>query len=487
MIQIQFVPPADLESDLLVIFSGLSRRYDVLPGKVIQHRIREIDAHYISNSDARDEILMLGAPFKTRRLLVMNSRVLKYQDEKEKIKSLCAIAYRTAESMGCRRAHVLLNHQEAGDAVVWAMEGLGLGCYRFERYKTIEKSRRLEQLSLVLASSPDSALLDILNRVRVTVAAVNRTRDWVNEPSNVATTSFLADQARLAARQGKLSVEIIEKKGLKSLGCHGHLYVGAGGRTPPFMVILKYRPRRKSKTHVALIGKGICFDTGGVCIKHNDDLWEMKTDMAGAASVLGTMQAVANLNSPHNVTGILCLAENGLDSRAFRPGDIFYAMNGKSIMVDNTDAEGRLVLADGLCMAARYKATHCIDLATLTGACVTALGEKVSGIMGNSEPWIQRIISHGRRYGETYWQLPLVDEYREILDTEHADIKNSGDKTAGAITGALFLREFVEPGVQWAHLDIAGTNWVKKPWRYFCKGATGVGVRPLISLLGESF
>jgi leucyl aminopeptidase len=248
------------------------------------------------------------------------------------------------------------------------------------------------------------------------------------------------------------------------------------------MIILRYKPTRKAPGHLALVGKGITFDTGGLSLKPSEGMPSMKGDMAGAGAVLYAMAAISRLKPAVRVTGIIATAENFPGPKAQRPGDIFVAKNGKSIVVDNTDAEGRLVLTDALFRAKEERATHIVDIATLTGACVRALGTSMAGIMGNNPALVQAVIQSGQNHGETYWELPLPDEYKEMLKTPYADIANIGGKYAGAITAGLFLQEFVPEGAAWAHLDIAGPFIIDKKWKYYTEGATAFGLKTMVDL-----
>ena len=248
-------------------------------------------------------------------------------------------------------------------------------------------------------------------------------------------------------------------------------------------MILRHVPRKASAETIALVGKGITFDSGGISLKPGDHMWEMKGDMAGAAAVLYTMRALGRLRPDVKVVGILCCAENMPDANAQRPGDIFTAKNGKSIMVDNTDAEGRLVLTDGLARAGEEGASHVVDIATLTGAVVRALGPSVAGVLGTDPDLIRRLIRSGENHGEAFWELPLVEEYKEALKTPYADLNNiASGGLAGAITAGLFLREFAPEKAAWAHLDIAGPMFRDKEWKYYEAGAIGFGVKTLVDL-----
>jgi leucyl aminopeptidase len=250
------------------------------------------------------------------------------------------------------------------------------------------------------------------------------------------------------------------------------------------MVTLRYVPKQASKHTLALVGKGITFDTGGISIKPADKMWEMKGDMAGAAAVLFAMRALGKLRPDVKVVGILCCAENMPDARAQRPGDIYVGKNGKSVMVDNTDAEGRLALMDGFYRTGEEGATHMVDVATLTGAMVRALGPSVAGIMGTDRELVRRVIRSGASHGEAIWELPLVEEYQESLKTPYADLNNiSAGGLAGAITAGLFLREFLPSGIGWAHVDIAGAGGFRdKEWKYLDAGSCGFGVKTLVDL-----
>jgi leucyl aminopeptidase len=299
----------------------------------------------------------------------------------------------------------------------------------------------------------------------------------------VVTPQVIAERASEIAKEVELESEVLDPAGLEARGYQGLLRVGQGSAHPPRMVILRHMPHRPSAHTLALVGKGITFDSGGISLKPGDRMWEMKGDMAGAAAVLYALRSVGRLRPDVKVIGILCCAENFPDANAQRPGDIFTARNGKSIMVDNTDAEGRLVLTDGLYRAGEEGATHVVDIATLTGAVVRALGPSMAGVMGNDRDLLRRIIRSGENHGEGFWELPLVEEYREALKTPYADINNiAAGGLAGAITAGLFLREFVPENVAWAHLDIAGPMFKDKDWKYYEPGALGFGLKTLVDL-----
>jgi leucyl aminopeptidase len=303
----------------------------------------------------------------------------------------------------------------------------------------------------------------------------------INEPGSVATPEYLAEAARRIARQSDLDVKIWDETKLQKEGYNGLIQVGKGSIHPPRLIRLSYRAK-KAKHHIAFVGKGVTFDTGGISLKPADKMFEMKGDMSGGAAVLYAMKVIGKLKPDVNVTGIIPTAENTPDANAQRPGDIFYAKNGKSIMVDNTDAEGRLILTDGLHLAGEEKATHILDIATLTGAVVRALGLSVAGIMGNDPKLIKSVIQSGVNQGESFWELPMPLEYKEMLKTPYADINNIGGPVAGAITAGLFLQEFIPAKTAWAHLDIAGPFIRDKDWKYYEAGAIGFGLKTLVDV-----
>ncbi len=303
------------------------------------------------------------------------------------------------------------------------------------------------------------------------------TKDLGNLPPNLCTPSFLAEEAKaLGKTYPGLKVEIHDEKKLKALGMGSFLAVAQGSEQPPRLIVMQYNGGKKGEQPYALVGKGITFDTGGISIKPAAGMDEMKYDMCGAASVFGTLRAVLELQLPINLVCLLACAENMPSGRATRPGDIVTTMSGQTVEILNTDAEGRLVLCDTLTYAERFKPQAVIDLATLTGACIVALGSNTSGLMGNDDALIEQVLDAGRRADDRAWQLPLFDEYQEQLDSPFADIANIGGPKAGTITAGCFLSRFAK-AYKWAHLDIAGTAWISGGKE---KGATGRPV-PLLT------
>ena len=423
--------------------------------------------------------------FEGQTLVVYSSTHEKVYDLHESVKIFVTRALAFASDCGHSKLALVLDGANGSDYVGSATEGFVLGDYRFDKYLK-EKSTRNTSVSLVCRPAERKKAERDLKRYRVVSEEVNHARDLVNEPGDRVYPNTLAALARKIATAGKLRATIVSGAQLEKQGYTGLVAVGKGSLYPPCLIVLRYRPARKSKHHLALVGKGITFDTGGISIKPSEGMWTMKGDMAGGAAVLTAMAAIAKLKPKVAVTGIVAAAENFPGPKAQRPGDIFVAKNGKSVMVDNTDAEGRLVLTDALARAGEEKATHIVDAATLTGAVVRALGTSVAGIMGNDPDLVRAVIDAGARHGEAYWELPLIEEYREFLKTPYADLNNIGGKFAGAITAGLFLQEFVPDGALWAHLDIAGPFILEKKWKYYPEGATGFGVKTFVEL-AESF
>ncbi len=364
------------------------------------------------------------------------------------------------------------------------VEGLILGDYRFDQLRS---GKEAERKPLTIHLPGHSGIIEAIAAGTATARAQNLARELCDLPPNLLNPEIFAKRA-LAELRG-LSVQTKTIAGcaaLRRAGFPGLAQVGQAGSAAPHLIELHWRPRGVApgarSVRLALVGKGITFDSGGISLKPGDKMWEMKADMSGAAAVLAAMTQIARDKVPVAVDAYLCLAENMPDSLAQRPGDIYKARNGKSIHVDNTDAEGRLVLADVLTYACERGATHVVDVATLTGACVVALGEGIGGLMGRGEGFLELVRSAGLDVGEEHWPLPLYGEYRELLDHPHADINNIGGRWGGAITAGLFLAEFVPDTVKWAHLDIAGPAIRTGGWRYYAKGMTGFSTRTLVNL-----
>jgi leucyl aminopeptidase len=374
---------------------------------------------------------------------------------------------------------------EPGKALEAVCEGSLLGSYLFDRYKTKDRDERFSftGMNLLLpGGAKRKEAVTSVERVQTLCRAVQLARDLVSQPGNVVTPAFLADTARELALRHAMECRVYEYEELEQLGMNALVAVGKGSAEAPRLIVLEYRGAGDLSRPVALVGKGITFDSGGISIKPGAGMEEMKTDMAGSAAVLGAMQAAAGLGLPVNLVGIIPTAENMPDGKAYKPGDVVTSLSGTTIEITNTDAEGRLILCDALHFARRYKPVAMIDLATLTGACVVALGHEASGLMGNSRRLLNSLKQAGEHCGERVWELPLWDSYGEAMKSDIADLKNAGSRDGGSITAGWFLKQFVGT-IPWAHLDIAGTAWRDKALPCSPKGATGVGVRLLIEYL----
>ncbi|MGI8810847.1 MAG: leucyl aminopeptidase [Acidimicrobiales bacterium] len=356
-------------------------------------------------------------------------------------------------------------------------EGASLAAYRFSRYKADPKPSALE--SLVVVGSGDEARHGLSRGARV-AEAVAMARDLVNEPARAMTPRRFAELAAEVAEGEGLTLTVLDELGIVAEGMGGLAGVALGSDEPARMIQLIYDPPAGAGASVALVGKGITFDSGGLSIKTAEGMETMKTDKSGASAVLAAMSVIAALAPPVRVVAIMPVTENMPGGAALKPGDVLTIRNGKTVEVLNTDAEGRLVLADGLSLAVEAEVDAIIDVATLTGACVVALGRKVAGLMGNHAGWIDQVGQAAARAGEDVWPLPLPEDYRKLIDSDVADIKNiSGGRYAGALTAGLFLREFVGD-IPWAHLDIAGPARSEDDEGYLQKGGTGFGVRTLV-------
>ena len=350
--------------------------------------------------------------------------------------------------------------------------GLYIADYKFDKYKSEKKDKHLQEVYI-------QADEEKIKKAEKVAAAMNFARNLSNEPAQFATPSELAN----IAQDFGLETKIYDKEECEKMGMGAFLAVGQGSINEPKFIHMKYTCNNPKK-RIAIIGKGICFDSGGLDIKPASSMLTMKDDMSGAACVLGVMSIIKEFNPQVEVHGIIAACENMPSGKAYKPGDIVTAKNGKTIEIDNTDAEGRLTLADALCYACELEVDEVIDLATLTGACVVALGTHASGIMGNDENLVRNLIDTAKRNGEKFWELPLWDEYFDSLKSDIADMKNSGARWGGASAAGVFLKKFVKD-VKWAHIDIAGTAYLEKPQKEFIAGATGAGVRTILGYILE--
>ena len=397
----------------------------------------------------------------------------------------------------------ILTNPKRGHYLKAMAEGLLLGSYEFNKYKSsdaaeqknenaqskketesvadeIKISNGAEKISVTIFTEVGNAK-EILTEAQLVCEAVCHARDLANEPGNAMYPAALAKEAERVAKQFAMEVEVLSAKEMQKLGMNAILAVGSGSVNEPKLVALRYA-KGGDKPFLAFVGKGITFDSGGISIKPSDGMGEMKDDMTGAAAVLGAMEAIASLRLPVNVIGIMACAENMPSGSAQRPGDIVRAASGKTIEVVNTDAEGRMVLADAVWYACRKGAARVVDIATLTGAVIIALGEHTSGIVSNDDALAAEIQKAGHRVGEEWWRLPIVEEAEEMIRSSCADVKNSAGRPAGTITGGVFIGSFVDKGIPWAHLDIGGTSTAKKTEGHIPEGCTAFGAATLIEL-----
>jgi len=360
------------------------------------------------------------------------------------------------------------------------IEGVGLAEFDPGLYKTKEKVSKIDELVVCGKLTPTEA-----KKAQSLVEATNWARSLILEPANKITPKSLVDEAKRIARNYKLSIQIFDEKEAAKKGMGAFAGVAQGSHQPSYMLTLKYTYKKEALT-LGVVGKGITFDSGGISIKPADKMHEMKMDMAGAASTIAFMKLVGELKPKVNVVGVTPLTENLPGGGALKPGDVVKALNGKTIEVLNTDAEGRVVLADGLVLAQRLGATQIIDIATLTGAVIVALGSEATAALGNNDEFLKKVISAGEEAGERIWKLPIYPEHKELLRSEIADVANvPPNRGAGVIAGAVFLQEFIEKNNSWVHLDIAGTAWLDSEKPYLAKGPTGVGIRTLVNLLDK--
>lgn len=404
------------------------------------------------------------------------------------VRQVTASSLKAARGEGVRRIATIVHGAGVGgmepfDSASALAEGALLGSYRFDAFKSEpEKTPDTELVIAEAAAEKVDAIKSGVERGALLAECTNFARDLVNTPSNHLTPTMLAQAAAEMAQQVGLECSVIEREEMERLGMGALLGVAKGSAEPPKLIVLRHRGGRSPLT--ALVGKGVTFDTGGISLKPAQGMAEMKSDMAGAAAVLGAMRALALLKAEADVIGVIPAVENMPSGTALKPGDILKTMTGKTIEIDNTDAEGRLILADAVAYAVSQGASRLVDVATLTGACVISLGRVYTGIVANDDGLVQELLGAATKTGEKFWRLPADPEYKEQYKSDVADIKNTGGREAGAITGGLIIGEFVGEA-SWAHLDIAGTSFVQSAKPYQPKGATGVAVRTLAEWLSS--
>ncbi len=427
-------------------------------------------------------LLHKPAGLKAKRLLLISGGPAKKFSSYE-LRRIAGTAVRTMKSRGIRTfAFVAPSGIPAEEATRAIVEGAHVGNFDPDYYRSDRKDQKIDELTVV-TSGDQAALEKTAAEAQIIGESQNFTRDLVNEPSNRMTPTILADRGKKMCAEVGLKCEVYGADKIKELKMGAFWSVAQGSDEPPALIVMTYEPAgAPAKPVLGLVGKGITFDTGGISIKPADGMEKMKYDMAGGATMIGAMRGIALLKPNVKVIGIVCATENMPSGHAQKPGDVQIAMSGKSIEIINTDAEGRLVLADGLYYARQLGCTHLVDAATLTGAVVVALGYANAGVFANDDEMYERFHAANVKEGEKMWRMPLDDEYKEQIRSSIADIMNTGGRWGGAITAAMFLKEFAED-TPWIHLDIAGTAWMEeqKPW--IAKGPSGIALRSLVEFV----
>ncbi len=483
---------------------GLLQQLDAATGGLVKSvfeseelKGKEGETAYIVVGDGREDL-------KARRVLLVGVGEREAYGPAQ-VSRFAGTAARALRARNVKSIGLVPRAGEGADesAAAAAVEGVLIGSFDLDKYKTADKEERVIERLVVIAEGADEASLGRgAERGRIVGESVNFTRDMANEPGAYMTPTNMAQRAQGVANEFGLEIDVLDRARMEELGMGSLLSVARGSEEPPALIVLKYTPEGGARVNLveagkasgsnngdgdggellSFVGKGVTFDTGGISIKPGENMELMKYDMTGGATVIGVMRAVAQLKPPFPVLGVVPATENMPSGKATKPGDVVRAMSGKTIEVINTDAEGRLILADAISYAKRLGATRIVDLATLTGAVSIALGDVNTGVMGTDQKLIDELIEAGREVGEKLWQLPLDKEYSKQIKSDIADIKNVGGRKAGTITAAAFLKEFAD-GVSWAHLDIAGTAWGDEAKPFRSKGPTGVGVRTLLNLI----
>lgn len=495
-----FIAPSAVATEMLAVFAVDASSGN---GKEVRSDIRLLtdeEAHRKAAEAVLDsgefkadagETLLLHHPtgLKTKRLLIVGlgkaARVTPHE-----VRRAAGTAVRFAKPRSLREIAVVLPVADGMDpqsTTRAVAEGALIADFDPDTYRSDRKDRSVQSLQIVASPSADRTAVEAGLREGVILGeSQNFTRSLVNEPGNRLTPTLLGERAAAMCREFALQCEVYGTEKLRELSMGAFLSVAQGSDEPPALIVMRYEPKgAPSGPVLGLVGKGITFDSGGISIKPSENMEKMKYDMAGGAAMMGAMRAIAQLQPSVRVIGIVCAAENMPSGKAQKPGDVQIAMPpapdrpGKSIEIINTDAEGRLVLADGLTYAKQLGATHLIDAATLTGACVVALGMINAGVFSNDEESYRRFAEAVKVSGERFWRLPVEDDYRDLIKSGIADIKNTGGRWGGAITAAMFLKEFAE-NTPWIHLDIAGTAWNDDSKAWMAAGPTGIAVRSIV-------
>jgi len=469
-------PISEVDTDALIVV-GFEGAAPEGPASALSKEL--YDAGEFSGKSLEIAILHRPAGLKAKRLVLAGGGK-RAEFNPAELRKLSGAMLRALKSKGVRNIVMALDEPfRSDDFAAAAVEGALLGDLEANRYKTDPKKNEKQVTSFSVLGGSQAAV----DRGRILADAQNFSRSLANEPANVLTPTRLAESARELAAAYSLECEILDQDRMRQLGMGALLGVAQGSAEPPAMIILHYKPSAtpSTKDHLGLIGKGVTFDTGGISIKPAEGMEHMRFDMSGGAATLGAMRAIAQLKPKIPVTGVIPAVENMPGSRAQRPGDIVTSLNGKTVEVLNTDAEGRLILIDALTYAQRLGCTHLVDSATLTGSIVVALGHVNIGAFTNNQPFLDKLMAAAKAEGEKMWQMPIDEEYKEALKSDFADLHNIGGRPGGSVTAAMFLKDFVND-FPWVHLDIAGTAWLEESKPYLAKGATGVGVRTFVRL-----
>ncbi len=492
--QLSFQGLAEIETELLAVFAAdtqTAKGPDAKPSPVLltaDKAVKAAAADVLASGEYKagaNETLLLHAPagLAAKRLLIVGLGK-QAKATTHSVRNAAGTAVRFTKPRGIRELTVALPESDllpVGQVARAAVEGAFVGDFDPDTYRTDRKDQSVQSFTVAAAVAADQAAIKAAFAEGVIIGeSQNFARALVNEPGNKLTPTVLGQRAALMAQEVGLGWEVHSTEKLHELKMGAFWSVSQGSEEPPALIVLRYEPKGVTDGPVlGLVGKGITFDTGGISIKPADNMEKMKYDMAGGAAMIGAMRAIALLKPRVRVIGIVCAAENMPDGKAQKPGDVQTAMSGKTIEIINTDAEGRLVLADGLSYAKQLGATHLIDAATLTGACVVALGMINAGAFSNDDATYEKFNAALATSGEKFWRLPVSDEYAEMIKSEIGDIKNTGGRWGGAITAAEFLRVFAED-TPWIHLDIAGMAWVEDSKPYIAKGPSGVAVRSIL-------
>ena len=500
---LSFTTPAELETESLVAIALDHAEKDASANKSDSAKKDKPQLKLATSDSAVQSVVaellasgeLTGRPFeanllhkpaglKAKRLLLISGGAARKFTSYD-LRRIAGTAVRTLKSRGIRSfAFIAPPSIPAEEAVRAIVEGALVGNFDPDYYRSDRKDQKIDALTIVAGGNADhSALEKAAQEAQIIGESQNFTRDLVNEPSNRMTPTILGDRAKKMCQEVGLKCEVYGADKIKELKMGAFWSVAQGSDEPPALIVMTYEPAgAPAKPVLGLVGKGITFDTGGISIKPADGMEKMKYDMAGGATMIGAMRAIALLKPKVKVTAIICATENMPSGKAQKPGDVQIAMSGKSIEIINTDAEGRLVLADGLSYARQLGCTHLVDAATLTGAVVVALGYVNAGIFASDDQMYERFANANKQAGEKMWRLPLDDEYKENLKSNIADMVNAGSRWGGAIFAAMFLKEFAED-TPWIHLDIAGTAWMEeaKPW--IAKGPSGIALRSLVEFV----